>query len=313
MARALLILMMVLVHITGWGDTYPQIKLGILSFMMPAFLFLTGFLLNADKDARTFLRYLRGIVVPYVVLVSGFAVLSCFLPVRGGIGTLTAGAVARTVLVTSIGPYWFLRNMFFCSAIWYVIRRFAPQKIRMPGRLMIYAAALLLLTYAMPYEMTTASAFYYYIGVVARESFTRYDRIIVASGWSVWPLALIVCFPASWDWMLISVPVMAYLFLSFSAWLHDNLGQGKAISALLYLGMNTLPVYLLHPIFTMAAKYYAPLFAADTTELSFTAVTLAVSAAGSIALAWTMDRCRLSWILGRKQLLRPGSPKAKAA
>ena len=43
-ARACLIVLMILVHITLWGDHYPQAKLGILSFMMPAFLFVTGLL-----------------------------------------------------------------------------------------------------------------------------------------------------------------------------------------------------------------------------------------------------------------------------
>lgn len=305
MARALLIVMMVLVHITRWGDTYPHVKLGILSFMMPAFLFLTGFLLNVDKDGHTFLRYLRGIVVPYIVLVSGFAVLSYFLPARDGIDTLSITAVARKVLVTSIGPYWFLRNMFFCSVLWYAIHRWTPRCISTTDRLMIYAALLLLFTYALPYEMTTASAFYYYIGVVARTAFGRYDRIVVPSGWSIWPLALIVCFPAAWDWMLISVPVMTYLFLSFSAWLHDHIGEGRTTRILLYIGMNTLPVYLLHPVFTMASKYYAPLFGFDPTQFSFTVVTVAVAVGGSLSLAWAMDRCRMSWLLGRRRMLRP--------
>ena len=69
-ARACLIVLMILVHITQWGDHYPQAKLGILSFMMPAFLFVTGMLLNVQKGLGDFLRYLRGILVPYVVLVS---------------------------------------------------------------------------------------------------------------------------------------------------------------------------------------------------------------------------------------------------
>lgn len=53
-ARACLIVLMILVHITQWGDHYPQAKLGILSFMMPAFLFVTGMLLNVQKGLGVF-------------------------------------------------------------------------------------------------------------------------------------------------------------------------------------------------------------------------------------------------------------------
>ncbi len=305
-ARACLIVLMILVHITQWGDHYPQAKLGILSFMMPAFLFVTGMLLNVQKGLGDFLRYLRGILVPYVVLVSAFAVLSCFLPVRGGLTALTLAGVWERVAVTSIGPYWFLRNMFFCSVIWYAVYHLLKRRMDSAGRLFVYGAALLAFTLAWPFEMTTASAFYYYIGVVAREALGRYDRVVVGSPWALLLLGGIVVWPAAWDWMYISVPVMAYCALSFTAWADQRLAAAcpSLHRSVQYVGMNTLPIYLLHPVFTMAAKFYAPLFGWDPTSLAFTLVTLAVATAGCLALALVLDRTRLSWLLGRPCLLR---------
>ena len=305
-ARACLIVLMILVHITLWGDHYPQAKLGILSFMMPAFLFVTGLLLNVHKGVGDFLRYLRGILVPYVVLVSAFAVLSAFLPVRGGISELTLAAVWERVAVSSIGPYWFLRNMFFCSVIWYAVFHLLGRRLNPAGRLFVYGAALLAFTLALPFEMTTASAFYFYLGVVAREAWGHYDRVVVASPWAILLLAGIVVWPEAADWMYISVPVMAYCALSFTAWADRCLAKAcpSLHRGVQYIGMNTLPIYLLHPVFTMAAKFYAPLFGWDPTSLAFTLVTLAVATAGCLALAYVLDKTRLSWLLGRPRLLR---------
>lgn len=48
-SRAVLILLVVLVHIVHFGTTYPAVKEAILAFMMPAFLFITGYLANVDN------------------------------------------------------------------------------------------------------------------------------------------------------------------------------------------------------------------------------------------------------------------------
>ena len=62
--RAVLITMMILVHIVYFGDLYPGIKYGILSFMMPAFLVITGYLVNISKPIGKFVKYIMQIFVP---------------------------------------------------------------------------------------------------------------------------------------------------------------------------------------------------------------------------------------------------------
>ena len=46
--RAILIVLMILIHIVSFGNAYPQLKAGILSFMMPTFLIITGYLVNIE-------------------------------------------------------------------------------------------------------------------------------------------------------------------------------------------------------------------------------------------------------------------------
>ena len=79
--RAILIFLMILIHIVSFGNAYPQRKAGILSFMMPTFLIITGYLVNIETSPKEMGRYLMCLALPYVIMVTGFSVLSYFMPV----------------------------------------------------------------------------------------------------------------------------------------------------------------------------------------------------------------------------------------
>ena len=109
--RAILIILMILIHIVSFGNAYPQLKAGILSFMMPTFLIITGYLVNIGKSPKEMGRYLMCLALPYVIMVTGFSVLSYFMPVRDGITELSLSQICEKIFVTSIGPYWFIQTM----------------------------------------------------------------------------------------------------------------------------------------------------------------------------------------------------------
>ena len=67
--RAILIVLMILIHIVSFGNAYPQLKAGILSFMMPTFLIITGYLVNIEKTGRQMGNYLKCLALPYVIMV----------------------------------------------------------------------------------------------------------------------------------------------------------------------------------------------------------------------------------------------------
>lgn len=106
--RAILIILMILIHIVSFGNAYPQLKAGILSFMMPTFLIITGYLVNIEKSPKEMGRYLMCLALPYVIMVTGFSVLSYFMPVRDGITELSLSQICEKIFVTSIGPFWFM-------------------------------------------------------------------------------------------------------------------------------------------------------------------------------------------------------------
>ena len=115
--RAILIILMILIHIVSFGNAYPQLKAGILSFMMPTFLIITGYLVNIEKSPKEMGRYLMCLALPYFIMVTGFSVLSYFMPVRDGITELSLSQICEKIFVTSIGPYWFIQTMIICGIL----------------------------------------------------------------------------------------------------------------------------------------------------------------------------------------------------
>ena len=94
--RAVLILMVILVHIVHFGTLYPRIREVIFVFFMPTFLLLTGYLTNVRKNVREFTLYELRILLPYCIMVTAFASLSLVLPVRDGLTELTPPACPKT-------------------------------------------------------------------------------------------------------------------------------------------------------------------------------------------------------------------------
>ena len=60
------------------------------------------------------------LALPYVIMVSGFSVLSYFMPVRDGITELSFSQICEKIFVTSIGPYWFIQTMIICGILYYI-------------------------------------------------------------------------------------------------------------------------------------------------------------------------------------------------
>lgn len=315
--RAILIILMILIHIVSFGNTYPQLKAGILSFMMPTFLIITGYLVNIEKSPKEMGRYLMCLALPYVIMVTGFSVLSYFMPVRDGIAELSLSQICEKIFVTSIGPYWFIQTMIICGILYYVSFNGATWGTLRQGKttmstttsLFIFATLLLLLSKAP--ALSPSAATYYFIGAVLRQCHIGFDRIFRPS-----PVALLLWINLlgleEWyDWGTLAIVFSCWCCISSLMWIHspikrlqDNASVRKTEDTLLYIGRNTLPIYLFHPIFTMAAKFYHPLFSWDRSEICFALVTIFIAIAGSIGIAKIMEKTHLAYLFGKGKMLR---------
>ena len=376
--RAILIILMILIHIVSFGNTYPHLKAGILSFMMPTFLISTGYLVNIGKTGRQFGKYLLCLALPYVIMVTGFSVLSYFLPVRDGITELSLSQIAQKIFVTSIGPYWFIQTMIICGILYYgsfqacdTISKYRgrcscrnnkendsyknskendfcsnskeiepccnskendscknskgndsysnnkendfcsninkgkteEETLSLTTRLFLLAILMLLMSKTPALNIT--AAIYYFAGVVIRQCRIDFNKVFRPTplAFILWPFILYR--EDLYDWGNMAVAFSCWCCISALMWLNQYYkSQMIGKSTLLYIGKNTLPIYLFHPIFTMAAKFYHPLFAFDKSEILLAAFTIILAIAGSIAIAKVMEKTKLAYFFGKKEILR---------
>lgn len=349
--RAILIILMILIHIVSFGNAYPHLKAGILSFMMPTFLIITGYLVNIGKTGRQFGKYLLCLALPYVIMVTGFSVLSYFLPVRDGITELSLSQIAQKIFVTSIGPYWFIQTMIICGILYYGSFRACDmfskywgrcscrnnkendayknskeiepccnskgndsysninkgkteeEKLSLTTRLFLLAILMLLVSKTPALNIT--AAIYYFAGVVIRQCRIDFNKVFRPTplAFILWPFILYR--EDLYDWGNMAVAFSCWCCISALMWLNQYYrSQLVGKSTLLYIGKNTLPIYLFHPIFTMAAKFYHPLFAFDKSEILLAAFTIILAIAGSIAIAKVMEKTKLAYFFGKKEILR---------
>lgn len=315
--RAILIILMILIHIVSFGNAYPQLKAGILSFMMPTFLIITGYLVNIEKSPKEMGRYLMCLALPYVIMVTGFSVLSYFMPVRDGITELSLSQICEKIFVTSIGPYWFIQTMIICGILYYVSFKGAiwgtlrQGKTTMSTTTSLFIFATLLLLQSKTPALSPSAATYYFIGAVLRQCHIGFDRIFRPSPVALLLWLLLLGMEEWYDWGTLAIVFSCWCCISSLMWIHslinhlqDNACVRKTEDTLLYIGRNTLPIYLFHPIFTMAAKFYHPLFSWDRSEICFALVTIFIAIAGSIGIAKMMEKTRLAYLFGKGKMLR---------
>ena len=366
--RSILIILMILIHIVSFGNAYPHLKAGILSFMMPTFLIITGYLVNIGKTGRQFGKYLLCLALPYVIMVTGFSVLSYFLPVRDGITELSLSQIAQKIFVTSIGPYWFIQTMIICGILYYgsfqacdTISKYrgrcscrnnkendsyknskendfcsnskeiepccnskennscknskgndscsninkgkTEETLSLTTRLFLLAILMLLMSKTPALNIT--AAIYYFAGVVIRQCHIDFNKVFRPTplAFILWPFILYR--EDLYDWGNMAVAFSCWCCISALMWLNQYYkSQMIGKSTLLYIGKNTLPIYLFHPIFTMAAKFYHPLFAFDKSEILLAVFTIILAIAGSIAIAKVMEKTKLAYFFGKKEILR---------
>ena len=224
--RAVLIILVILVHIVNFGELYPDVKSSILAFFMPAFLIITGYLVNVNKPLRSFALYILRILLPYVIMVTGFMVLSLYLPVRDGVDELTPATVYRVLCITSIGPYWFLRVMIVCGVLYYAA--FSALKGKSEITQCVTFATLLILVSEFTPFLGLKPAAYYFTGVLLRVFLKDISKILKGNLWAVIPFLLLLTNKSFQDWGGLSIFACCFCFFLFTTWLSGFFRGGFA-------------------------------------------------------------------------------------
>lgn len=298
--RCVLICLVVIVHTVNFGRLHPDFKEAVNFFFMPAFLVVTGYLVNVAGGARRFGLYVLRLAIPYAILSLGFAALSLFLPVEGGLSECSVGAFCRVLFVSPIGPYWYLHAMIVCGVLYFAARSLAAR-FGVAAELCLFGLLLSVVAFASPL-LAFIYAASYFLGAALRLGGADFVRVFPPSAWALLPFVALIALGRGAGGG-IAVLGLAACFFCFVSWGWGLLG-GRCAKLVGFVGRNTLPVYLFHPVFTMIGKFALPLFSFDSSGLAHMLFTLALALAGSLGLARALDLTGLSLVFGRRFLLR---------
>lgn len=301
--RFFLIIAVILVHIVNFGNVHPETKSVILSFLMPTFLLITGYLVNVEKSKREFTKYLIRLFLPYAIMVIGYSVLSFYLPVQDGLTEMSLKAIMTKVFITSIGPYWFLQTMIVCGIIYYACFHFLRSHLELISILYILCIALIIIADHSP-VLSIKAIPYYFLGATLRLAHVGFNDFFKKSPFAILPIIILLLHDDMRDWGSIAILTVVYCLISFLSWLGDLVCTWSLYKHILFVGANTLPIYLFHPIFTMLAKFYLPFFAFDTTGIIHVIATIVIAVIGSLLIAYIMEKSRLSYLFYRRTMLR---------
>ena len=265
--KCVFIVLMVVFHLVYVGDKFPYAKQVVYTFHMPAFLLISGYLANMDKGLGKLARQVKWLFVPYAVMETGYVVMGSVLPIREHIEQLTPAVFLDKLLLHPLGPYWYLHTLMVCYVIYYCASRMRPRlgtagAVCLMGVAMWAAADLL-------HVVSMSNAIYFMAGAVIRQCGTLQG--------------------AAMTWLAVSLALAVYPYLG-----------NKVKTATHFIGANTLAILLFSPIFTIITKTFVPFFAFDPTAMSYTLVSVAFVLAGSLGIAFVMDRLKLSrWFSGK--------------
>lgn len=302
--KCMFILLMIVFHLAYIGDKYPYAKQLVYTFHMPAFLIISGYLMNVGKPARSFLRTMGWIFVPYAVMESGYVVMSSVLPVRERVEVLNLSVWGDKLLLHPLGPYWYLHTLIVCGITYYAVDRLTRKWDNNLSFLVLLtlcytAEARLLGIVSFP------NALYFAAGALlhrVRMPFTSFFR---PSLWAAIPFVLLACFPGNLDKTTLPGVIMTYLAVSLALTLFRFL-PATARQICGYIGSHTFILLVFSPIFTMAVKPLVGIFQFDPSGILFLVVALLITLAGCFSIAWLIDRLHLSpYFWGKEQMLQP--------
>ena len=123
--KGIFILLMVIFHLALVEETYPMLRNAVYTFHMSAFLIISGYLANVDKNPGKFGHDMMRLAVPYVIFESLYILVQYFiggqLGAHNAISQLTASDFVLRLATQPTGPYWYIHTLIISTIIYWLI------------------------------------------------------------------------------------------------------------------------------------------------------------------------------------------------
>ena len=295
--KGVLILVMIAFHLSAFADRHLYAKQFVYTFHMPAFLFLSGYLMNWNKSLRQFAGSMMWLVVPYLLFESGYILLASVLPIREHLDGLTLGMFLDKLCLSPLGPYWYLRLLVICGITYYGVFRLVHFELFLTPLLLlgliIYAYGQLLRLFPLAYGM------YYFAGVVLRQSGISFIRFVQPSSLAI-PSMLIIGFYQDQLWST-TIAGAGLTYLACSAILFGfRWGRNQTRTFFCAVGRRTLLLLLLSPVFTYVCRIFNPLADLEPTGLLYLVVSMIVCLSCCLLVGRLTNRLGITrYLIGR--------------
>lgn len=296
------ILLMIAFHLVYIGDTYPVAKRFVYTFHMPAFLLISGYMINIRKSSSVFLRSMMWIAVPYLLVEAGYVIMSSILPIREHIDCLNVCVFLDKLLLHPLGPYWYLHTLVLCGVSAFVVMHM-PHVSRLSCFIvlgLIYGALSCLLG-----VLSLVNGMYFLAGLIVRQCGISFLSFFRPSWWSLPVILWLASDSSNFDKSLPSGMLLVYLMISLNLVIYPYIRGVYVRRCVLYVGRHTLLLLVFSPVFTILAKFYQPfLLSLEPSGMLFMFVSVAFAVLGSLGVGYVCDCLHLSpWIFGRQRVL----------
>ena len=298
--KGIFILLMVTFHLAPVYETYPVLKAAVYTFHMAAFLIISGYLANIEKDVPNFCRGMLRLAIPYVVFQTIHILLvylfGSAMHSNSSVTSLTFQGVLDQILENPSNPYWYLHTLIISTVIYYVVYKVFKLK----------NMTAFILTGLILYGLTLFITRFYWenvicflIGVYISKSGRNFLEAIPSSPLAVIPLCILFSFRENLHTGTFAGIAITILVISFLLFVYHYVGHGVR-RLLHYLGSNSLSILVFSPIFTVITKIAIPYFSFDPTAICFGVLALTFVVVGCLFCAWLSDKLHLSQFLFAK-------------
>ena len=298
--KGIFILLMVLFHLVPVYENYRTLQAAVYTFHMSAFLIISGYLANIEKDVPDFCRGLMRLVLPYVVFETVHLMLvylfGSAMHANNCVANLTLSGILHNILVEPSNPYWYLHTLIISTVIYYVV--YKVFKLKDISAFILTCLILYGLTLIIT-KFQWENVIYFLIGVYISKNGRTFLEAIPASPLALIPLCILFSFRENYCRESLAGITITLLVISFLLFAYNYIGSG--IRRLLhYLGSNSLAILVFSPIFTVITKMAVPYFSFDSTAICFAVIALTFVVAGCLICAWLSDKLNLSQYLFAK-------------
>ena len=304
--KGVFILLMITFHLSLIEQQYPMLRKAVYTFHMSAFLLISGYLANVDKQPKPFFKGLSRLLVPYFLFESLYLFMLFYvgktMHATHSVDTLNLASWANYVFLNPQGPYWYLHTLSIGILVYYLVYR--CLKLKDFTAFLFMAVVLFGLSWVIT-RLRWSDVIYFLIGVFVFRNSRGFLEVFKPSAMALLPLCILFLFPQNYNRGSLAGVAITALVVCFLLYLYGKI-PASVNHLLCYLGRNSLALVVFSPIFTVATKWMAGIFAFDPTAICFAVFALVLVVTCCLLAAWICDKLHISrYVFANEHLYAP--------